>query len=120
MKKYILNAAGQPEHVASLETWAVWFEANFDKRSIGKTEVDGQEVSTVFLGTDHAWGGGPPLLFETMIFGGKWDNWQWRWHTRDEAEQAHARIVAALQEGRAPEDAEEPDAGLQTYGGNNP
>lgn len=27
-------------------------------------------VSTVWLGLDHNWGGGEPLLFETMSFGG--------------------------------------------------
>lgn len=27
-------------------------------------------VSTVFLAIDHAFGDGPPVLYETMIFGG--------------------------------------------------
>lgn len=30
--------------------------------------VDGFMVSTVFLGTDHRFGDGPPLLWETMVF----------------------------------------------------
>lgn len=34
-------------------------------------------VSTVFLGIDHNWGEGPPLLFETMVFRDwpKWKSW---------------------------------------------
>lgn len=33
---------------------------------------EGCEVSTVFLGLDHSWTpGGPPLVFETMVFGGQ-------------------------------------------------
>lgn len=36
-------------------------------------------VSTVFLGIDHRFGGdGPPVLFETMIFGGPLDQYQRR------------------------------------------
>lgn len=27
------------------------------------------EVSTVWLGLDHGYGGGPPIIFETMVFG---------------------------------------------------
>jgi hypothetical protein len=29
---------------------------------------DGKWVSTVWLGLNHAWNGGPPLIFETMVF----------------------------------------------------
>lgn len=51
---------------ASLE-WAREFE-NFDNRRLRQDDVDGCLVSTVFLGLDHGWGGGPPILFETMAF----------------------------------------------------
>jgi hypothetical protein len=30
-------------------------------------------VSTVWLGIDHAFGSGPPIIFETMTFGGAHD-----------------------------------------------
>lgn len=44
----------------------VWFEKyRFVAR---ETIIAGVEVSTVFLGMDHNWGGGEPLLFESMIF----------------------------------------------------
>ena len=55
-------------------------------------------VSTVWLGVDHNWGGGQPILFETMVFGGgeEQDQSQWRWHTEAEARTGHAEIVASV------------------------
>jgi len=35
-------------------------------------------ISTVFLGLDHSFGSGPPLLFETMVFNGPCDGEQRR------------------------------------------
>jgi len=32
------------------------------------TRVGPYFVSTIFLGLDHQWGNGPPILFETMVF----------------------------------------------------
>lgn len=46
-------------------------------------------VSTVFLGLDHGFGGGVPILFETMIFGGKHDERMFRYATWAEAERGH-------------------------------
>ena len=34
-----------------------------------------------------------PVLFETMVFGGEYDDYQERYHTYDEAEEGHKRIV---------------------------
>lgn len=60
------------------------------------------EVSTVFLGVDHQFDPTlPPLLFETMIFGGPNDHERWRYGTWDEAAAGHERIVAALRAGEA-------------------
>lgn len=50
-------------------------------------------ISTVFLSLDHATEG-PPLLFETMIFGGPLDEFQWRHSTWDAAAVGHAAAVA--------------------------
>jgi len=57
-------------------------------------------VSTVFLGIDHNWGGGPPLIFETMIFNQgpeserPWhEEYQERYSTWEQAEAGHARAV---------------------------
>ena len=46
--------------------WAEWFGAA--DRIVFQTEIPGGVISTVFLGLDHQYGKGPPLLFETMAF----------------------------------------------------
>ena len=46
-------------------------------------------VSTMFLGFDHSFGEGPPLLFETMVFGGTLDQEQDRCSTWEAAEKMH-------------------------------
>lgn len=59
-------------------------------------EIDGVSVrvSTVFLGLNHAWGEDmPPILFETMIFGGEHDQYQERYNTWDEAVEGHKRAM---------------------------
>lgn len=60
-------------------------------------------VSTVWLGIDHDFTGrGPPVIFETMIFGGPYDGEQWRYCTEGEAFGGHVRIVIDLLAGRDP------------------
>lgn len=53
----------------------------------------GAYVSTVFLGLDHRFGQGEPLVFETMVFGGPLDQEQERYSTWDEAEAGHKAMV---------------------------
>lgn len=75
-----------------------------DARRVAKTTIGDVEVSTVFLGFDHNWSDhGDPILFETMIFGGPHDSYQWRYRTWDEAEAHHKAVVKALSEGTEPE-----------------
>jgi hypothetical protein len=50
-------------------------------------------VSTVWLGLDHGLGRGPPLIFETMIFGGRQDEYQERYTTKEQAALGHAQAV---------------------------
>lgn len=85
---YILDGK-TPKKVEMLE-WARWFEKAREERIVAKTDVGNAYVSTVFLGSDHQWGDGPPLIFETLIFGGVHDQDMWRCSTWEEAEQQHA------------------------------
>ena len=86
LERYILE--GKKAVPVDLMTWAQWYETA--KRHVGKTEKDGVNVSTVFLGVDHAFEPNePPKLFETMIFGGEHDLYQERCSTWDEAEAMH-------------------------------
>lgn len=71
-------------------------------RRVARDELGDCRVSTVFLGLDHGDGDGPPLVFETMVFGGPFDQWCDRCSTYDEAEAQHARAVAFCREGVAP------------------
>lgn len=92
---YILQ--GRAAVPCDLMTWARWLETARDSRIVARTNIsEGVTVSTVFLGLDHQWGaGGPPLIFETMVFGGPNDSLEERCSTYDEAEEQHARVVAA-------------------------
>lgn len=51
------------------------------------------QVSTVFLHIDCNYGTGKPELFETMVFGGEYDEHQWRYATWDEALKGHWEVV---------------------------
>lgn len=62
------------------------------------TKIGAVDVSTVFLGLDHQFGEGPPLLFETMVFGGPLDEEQRRYTTWAEAEAGHAEMVAHVEQ----------------------
>ncbi|MCI0391651.1 MAG: hypothetical protein MOB07_23145 [Acidobacteria bacterium] len=81
-----------PVPCRSVLEWAVWFETA-DLR-VAFDEVNGVEVSTIFLGLDHSGGLGTPILFETMVFGGPRDGAQCRYRTWDHAMAGHAQIVA--------------------------
>jgi hypothetical protein len=70
-------------------TWAYWLESKDGRRIIGYWQFKSCRVSTVFMGLDHSFGSGPPILFETLIFGGPMDSEGERYSTYDEAEQGH-------------------------------
>jgi hypothetical protein len=58
------------------------------------------KVSTVFLCLDHQFAGGPPILWETMVFGGALDQEQDRCSgTREQAEAMHQRMVERVKKG---------------------
>jgi hypothetical protein len=89
---YMMDEAGNVIPARSLIAWAMWM-GNPDKRRVGDDLIDSVRVSTVFLGLDHSFCGGPPLLWETMVFGGEHDGYQERYHTREEAIEGHKLAV---------------------------
>ena len=98
---YILDEHGEPKAV-DLVTWAYWFEASTnnrtrviaqDKDESGETTV---MVSTVFLGLDHNWGDGPPILWETLVLGGDLDGEMTRYSSRDDAMRGHQDMCAKV------------------------
>jgi hypothetical protein len=80
-------------------TWAKWFETA--DRHVGNNHLRAIHVSTVFLGIDHNFGEGEPLLFETMIFGGKHDGYQDRYSTYEEAEKGHEKALELVKKSLA-------------------
>jgi hypothetical protein len=92
---YILNEQGQTVATPDVLTWARWFEqAEAVKQRVVKQDHVGDVlVSTVFLALDHAFGGGLPILWETLVFGGPFDGEMARYVTRGEAEEGHDRMV---------------------------
>lgn len=101
--KYILDKKGNIKEVDDLLTWGKWFETG--DRIIRKTQIIkgikiGKKalgipvkISTVFLRIDHSFGGPVPILFETMIFGGKEDGYQERYATKKEALIGHNKAI---------------------------
>ena len=80
-------------------TAARWLAEHDERRRVGDTDVGDVNVSTVFLGLDHRYyDEGPPLVFETMIFGGKHDQWQQRTSTWAQADAMHKRACAMVAE----------------------
>jgi len=102
-RQYILDERGEPQRCDDLMQWAKWFDQ--DERRVVRRNTfyvgdDEIRVSTVFLGADHGWPpGGPPVLWETMIFGGDHHEEQWRYTSRDDAIRVHEQVVYDLMHG---------------------
>jgi FKBP-type peptidyl-prolyl cis-trans isomerase 2 len=76
-------------------------DLSINKRRVAFTKINNIEISTVFLGINHGFGG-KDLWFETMIFGGFHDDdgelYQERYETWQEAEEGHLRAVKLVME----------------------
>lgn len=86
-----MDKKGEVKGVDSVMEWAKWFETNPD-RHIGLTKIFRRKVSTVFLGLDYGCLIGAnnlPMVWETMIFGGIYDQYQERYVTKEEALRGH-------------------------------
>ncbi len=91
MKMYIL-VDHIPVRTNNFKEWNDYFD--FTDRVVKKEKIaTGIEVSTVFLGIDHRFGKGTPLVFETMIFSynpkDDLDGYKTRCSTWEEAEEMH-------------------------------
>jgi hypothetical protein len=86
---YILD--GHETKETDLMTWAKEFYQT--ERHVADEVVGEARISTVFLGLNHRWGGGSPLLFETLVFGGSLDGEMERYATWGEAEAGHKATV---------------------------
>ena len=89
---YYILEGHTPVPVKDIHEWADRWEKK-DRRVKRDELFGGIVVSTIFLGIDHSWDEGFPVLFETMIFGGFYDQYQTRCSWWEEAECQHAVAV---------------------------
>jgi hypothetical protein len=111
---FILDEQNCPIPTDDTAAWGKWF-ATADRvveRTFFKTMLGEVLVSTVFLAINHNFLGGPPLLYETMVFTPRplltklaelsehyatddadWVDIQERYYTREEAERRHQDIA---------------------------
>ncbi|HDY90252.1 MAG TPA: hypothetical protein ENH82_19300 [bacterium] len=91
-KKYILKDGKIIEESDPVK-WGQWFEVS-EERYIKSDKFGDIQVSTVFLGIDHGFNEEePPVLFETMIFGGEHDQYQERYTDIESAKTGHDKAV---------------------------
>lgn len=76
--------------------------ANREYCEVAITELNNTRISTIWLGINHNYGEGPPLIFETMIFGGEFDQYQTRYTSLLQAVRGHELIVNAVKKGEKP------------------
>lgn len=110
---FVLDENGNVKEVHDVRIWATWFETHQKEKILIQEQVGPAWVSTVFLGLNHAFGDGPPLIFETMVFdsteetrnepvvlGKPAPQWteeeMYRYSTREEALAGHAKVVEKL------------------------
>jgi len=94
--KYIL-INGEVVEETDLLIWAKWMQTT--KRQIQEDMIGNVRVSTVFLGLNHNFGKGPPVFWETMIFGGALDKQQARYISRELAIKGHQDFVEQVRRG---------------------
>ena len=95
MSRSIFYKLGGPDGHTPVETDLVELTPH-EKRQVGFDKVGGVEIRTVFLSIDHSFGDGPPVVFETTIFGGKHDEYHKRYCTWTEAKAGHKKAVAMV------------------------
>lgn len=119
---YILEPDHTVRKAVSMEEASAFLADPKKKILLQTVGAGGRFVSTVFLGLDHSWMGGPPLVFETMIFEKGWrtkerpkinwkkpklpkgrpnertaiHDWQDRYSTWDEAIAGHVAALGLL------------------------
>lgn len=101
MDFYILDEDGEPMKLEGsmheiMLIYSRW-RTTHDPHVFDDT-INDIRISTVFLGMDHGWGTGPPVLFETMIFGGEYDEYQRRYYNKIQAKAGHDQALAMVRD----------------------
>ena len=91
---WILDSDKRPVQTSDVLEWGRFYETQ--DRIVARSKIGDVQISTVFLGIDHSWDNGTPVLFETMVFGGNHDQYQERCSTWKQAEDMHERACALV------------------------
>ena len=84
--------------------WGILLSREAYKRVAADTLKNGYRVSTMWLGIDHGFSGGPPLIFETIVLSGppSWHEFDsYRYSTLKEAQAGHIAMVKKWSKGVA-------------------
>lgn len=75
-----------------------YLDLPMDRRRVAYDKIDEVEISTVFFCINHNLfqPNEPPILYETMVFGGDHDGYQRRYTNRTEALAGHAETLAMV------------------------
>lgn len=96
MGKYYILKNKKAVPVDDIIEWGRMFHKQ--DRIVAKDTVNGVDISTVFLGFNYQYREGEPLIFETMIFGGKLDQEMDRYSTWEEAEAGHKIMIEKVKQ----------------------
>lgn len=101
MISYAILEGKSVKLVGSILEVGKWLDSvGLEGKRVAFDKIGEVDVSTIFLGMDHGYPPGPPMWFETMIFGGPHDQYQERYETWEEAERGHA-VALALAKGES-------------------
>ena len=96
MKDYVRYYDKKGKPITDVLAWSKLMEDREYKTVKQEYLPDGKWVSTVWLGLNHNFGVGKPLIFETMVFSKK-DDWndqdEERYSTLEEALAGHKKMV---------------------------
>jgi hypothetical protein len=97
---YRMDRDGRVQEEPDVVAWSQWIRTA--DRVIVQTAVPNEttggqvKVLTVFIGLDHQFSEGPPILFETVVDGGERGKIIGRYSTIEEARRGHAEIVESI------------------------
>lgn len=92
MAWYILDDEDKPIR-STIDDYSKWLQENPERKAVKQEHVGDVYISTVFLGLDHSWNEGKPVLWETMIFGGEHDQYMDRYSSVEGALQGHEHAL---------------------------
>lgn len=80
------------------ELWGELFENSLYK-IVKQDHFDDLMVSTVWLGIDHSFGSGPPIIFETLVLKDDYSEVDgMRYETEDEALEGHKELFKKVRD----------------------